>query len=60
MFFSGNSFAKEDIKTSMVKIYTTQTPPDYDSPWQVDSPILTSGSGCVISEDKILTNAHVV
>jgi S1-C subfamily serine protease len=60
LFFSGTSFAKADIKTSMVKIYTTQTPPDYDNPWQVDSPVLTSGSGCVINEDKILTNAHVV
>jgi len=44
----------------VVKIFTTQQNPSYWDPWQpgwVQSP---TGSGCIISGERILTNAHVV
>lgn len=54
------SFANQDIQNSIVKIYTTQSNPDYDNPWNTLSPELISGTGCVIKDNLILTNAHVV
>ena len=52
-----NDYSVED---SVIKIYTTSVMPDYLSPWQLSSPKHASGSGTVISENRILTNAHVV
>ncbi len=48
------------IEDSVIKIYTTQSAPDYFTPWRLLSPRQSSGSGSVISGDQILTNAHVV
>jgi S1-C subfamily serine protease len=48
------------VRAAVVKIFTTQQNPSYWDPWQpgwVQSP---TGSGCLISERRILTNAHVV
>ncbi len=50
----------QDVRDAMVKIYSVQTSPDYDNPWNMLSPQLSSGSGCLISGNRILTNAHVV
>jgi len=50
-------FAVED---SVIKIHTTSVIPDYLQPWQLSNPIQASGSGTVISGNRILTNAHVV
>jgi S1-C subfamily serine protease len=44
----------------MVKIYTVRTQPNYFNPWDMYSPAATTGSGCVIAGNLILTNAHVV
>jgi S1-C subfamily serine protease len=44
----------------MVKVFTTATTYDYDSPWQVSGLETWSGSGCIISGQRILTNAHVI
>jgi len=44
----------------MVKIYATQVAPDYSNPWRRGEPEQSSGSGCVIGDKYILTNAHVV
>ncbi len=52
--------ASSDIRSAMVKIYTTQVAPDYSNPWRHGEPIQISGSGCVINGNQILTNAHVV
>jgi len=52
--------AKMDVRESMVKIYTVQDQPDYDNPWNMCGPEASSGSGCVIKGNRILTNAHVV
>jgi len=58
--FSGKLLAEAEIQTSMVKIYTTCTRPNYHSPWNTETPQLISGSGCIIKGNRILTNAHVV
>ena len=54
------SSATQNIQNSIVKIYTTQTNPDYNNPWNTLSPESVSGTGCVIKDNRILTNAHVV
>ena len=53
-----NSF--KDIENSVIKIYTTQSAPDYFTPWRLLTPRQSSGSGSVIEGNQILTNAHVV
>ena len=52
--------ARTDVRDSMVKIYSVKNQPDYDNPWNMESPESVSGSGCVINGNRILTNAHVV
>jgi S1-C subfamily serine protease len=54
------SLADPNIQNSIVKIYTTQTNPDYDNPWNTYRPEPVNGTGSVISDNHILTNAHVV
>ncbi|MDO8909150.1 MAG: serine protease [Pseudohongiella sp.] len=49
-----------DIESSIIKIYTTSAAPDYFTPWRLMNPSQSSGSGAVISGNRILTNAHVV
>ncbi len=64
--FTGASIAQAQnseiraIEDSVIKIYTTQSAPDYFTPWRLLSPRQSSGSGSVISGNQILTNAHVV
>jgi S1-C subfamily serine protease len=52
--------AGSDPRNALVKIYGVQNKPDYDNPWNMKGPESTSGSGCIISGQRILTNAHVV
>ncbi len=55
------SAAGEDaLRKSLVKIFTTIQNPNYYEPWRVGPQENVSGSGCVISGHRILTNAHVV
>jgi len=49
-----------DIDQAMVKIYTNSAAGNYYVPWTTDAPMESSGSGCVIDGNMILTNAHVV
>ncbi len=49
-----------DIRESVVKIFSTTRPPDPTRPWTKGSRRDVSGSGVVISNNRILTNAHVV
>lgn len=51
---------EQDARHAIVKIYTSYTSPDYYTPWNIDGPSRRTGSGCVISGKRILTNAHVV
>ena len=48
------------VERSIIKIYTTQAAPDYFTPWRLLTPTQSSGSGSVISGNRILTNAHVI
>ncbi|MDT8428959.1 MAG: serine protease [Pseudomonadales bacterium] len=48
------------VESSIVKIYTTASAPDYFTPWRMLNPSQASGSGSVIAGNRILTNAHVV
>jgi S1-C subfamily serine protease len=45
---------------SVVRIFATTQSPDYESPWQSETPTNSTGSGVVIAPGKILTGAHVV
>jgi len=52
--------SSEDItKQAIVKIYTVSKIPNYLEPWS-SSIRRSSGSGAIISGNRILTNAHVV
>lgn len=57
---TGQSGAETSIRDSMVKIYTVETRPDYDNPWNLQGPLSVTGSGSVIGGNRILTNAHMV
>ncbi|MGM0634180.1 MAG: S1C family serine protease, partial [Pseudomonadota bacterium] len=48
------------VENSIVKIYTTAVTPDYFTPWRLMNPRQSTGSGALISEGRILTNAHVI
>lgn len=50
----------EQLKRSIIKIYTTAAAPDYFNPWALLNAQQLSGSGAVIDGKRILTNAHVV
>jgi S1-C subfamily serine protease len=55
-FSLGNS---QSIDSSIVKIYTVSKSTNYLEPWN-SSIQRSSGSGSIISGNRILTNAHVV
>lgn len=50
----------QDIREAIVKVYVVSNSPDYYNPWSMQGPRSASGSGCIIENNLILTNAHVV
>ncbi len=62
LFFTTSSvFAEvQDVRESIVKVYVVSNSPDYYNPWSMQGPRGGSGSGCIIENNLILTNAHVV
>lgn len=50
---------KVDLKESIVKIYTVSNHPNYQEPWN-NSTRQASGSGSILTGNRILTNAHVI
>ena len=52
--------AEQDVREAIVKVYTVSNSPDYYNPWSMQGPRGNSGSGCIIEDNLILTNAHVV
>ena len=54
------TFSFADTQESIVKVFTTSTTYNYDVPWQLNSIEQCTGSGCIITGNRILTNAHVV
>lgn len=55
-----NDSSLQATKQAVIKIHTTRAAPDYFTPWRLLNLEQTSGSGAVISGQRILTNAHVV
>lgn len=52
--------AADEIRDAVVKIHVTQRKPDFMRPWTKASSKKSTGSGAIISGNRILTNAHVV
>ena len=48
------------FKTSIIKIFAMRSSPNYAQPWQNYPQRSATGSGFVISGNRILTNAHIV
>ena len=59
-FLITSSYAQQNLSKAMVKIYTVYTEYDYEMPWQISKQKESTGSGCIISGKRILTNAHVI
>ena len=60
LMVSNAQAVKNDVRESMVKIYSVQNSPDYNNPWNMTGPVAVNGSGCIIKDNLILTNAHVI
>ena len=54
------SYAQQGLVEATVKVYSVYTEYDYDMPWQLSKQDRAVGSGCIISGNRVLTNAHVV
>jgi S1-C subfamily serine protease len=54
------AYAQRDLEEATVKIYAVYSEYDYDMPWQLAGQDRGVGSGCIISGNRVLTNAHVV
>ncbi len=52
--------SRQTVKGAVVKIYTVSNPHSYMHPWQLMGQQNVNGSGCIISKNRILTNAHIV
>ena len=50
----------EEVRAAVVKVYTTYQVPQYLDPWAPGWVYSGTGSGCIISGQRILTNAHMV
>jgi len=48
------------FKNSIIKIFAVRSRPNYNQPWQNYPQRSSTGSGFVISGNRILTNAHIV
>jgi len=55
-----SAHTSSDINNAVVKIYTVNSEPYYFNPWMTLPANSVNGSGCIITENMILTNAHVV
>jgi S1-C subfamily serine protease len=60
LLFAAYASAELNVKEAVVKIYTVSNPYNYHEPWQMWGQKIFNGSGCIISGNRILTNAHVV
>jgi S1-C subfamily serine protease len=56
------AFAEDisDIRNSVIRVSVVSQVPDYSLPWNPGKLIAGRGAGFVISDNRILTNAHIV
>jgi len=52
--------AAASMRDSVLKVFVTFNSMDYYRPWQSHGSASKTGSACIISGNRILTNAHVV
>jgi S1-C subfamily serine protease len=52
--------AADDLRESVVQIHATIRPPNFFEPWAKQSPQKITGTGVIIDDKHILTNAHMV
>jgi len=52
--------AEYNVGGSVVKVYSQSYPYNPETPWLLSNAESATGSGCIISGNRILTNAHVV
>jgi S1-C subfamily serine protease len=50
----------ETLRRSVVKLFTVVKEPNYYQPWDLEYQKTSGGSACIVSGNRILTNAHVV
>jgi S1-C subfamily serine protease len=55
-----SSIASPLPTSSVVKVFVSSATPNYKQPWQTSNRIQVSGSGVIIKDNYIITNAHVV
>lgn len=55
-----NPHLPETLRRSVVKIFTVIKEPNYYQPWESGLAKDSGGSGCILPQNRILTNAHVV
>lgn len=53
-------YANNLPNNSVVKIHVSKSIPNYKQPWQTSNRIQVNGSGVIIKDHYIITNAHVV
>lgn len=54
------TLAAAEISDSVVRIHSSRQSPDFLRPWTKGTARQSTGSGVIIGENRILTNAHVV
>jgi S1-C subfamily serine protease len=60
IIFNSAIIHAQDIREAIVKIYTVENAPSFINPWNMENINSFSGSGAIIANNYILTNAHVV
>ncbi len=53
-------YANNKFEGTVVKIHSSVSRPNYSQPWQSNNRIQFSGSGVLIENNYIITNAHVI
>lgn len=55
-----SAFAQNLPTNTVVKVFASLSIPNYQYPWQTSQRSQVSGSGVIIQDDYIITNAHVI
>jgi S1-C subfamily serine protease len=58
--FGAPAVHAEEVQRSVFKIFSSKSPPNMFRPWHIEPPTEVTGSGVLIEDGRILTNAHVV